>query len=459
MECFKVSFNDIEGRLDSHFYKPEFKALSEGLQKLNYKSLGEIIYFANETWNQKDFFDAEFPYIEISEIDVISGEIKNITYYNKKDAPSRARMIVRENDIIVSTTRPNRGAIALTDKAKDGFIASTGFTILRNLQTKEVDRNYLFHTLRTNLSLKQMLQRSSGGNYPAITTDELKKIIIPLPSPAIQQQVVEIMQSAYKQKQQKEQEAEKLLSSIDDYVLNGLGISLPEVKDKKCFVVYVNEIDGRFNPYYNSSKLKEIIKLSPNKEGIKLVEFREVINSITKGETPLWRGDSYLSEGIPFLKVQNISQEGIKGELAHVSAEVHRRMKRSQLKGGELLYTMAGTIGVVTILPEDFGDANINQAIAKVILKENVNKEYINIVLNSYYCRIQAQKFLTTSAQPNVNFEQIKSIKIPLPSLETQNKIAEEVQRRMSEAEKLKIEANNLVDKAKQQVEDLIISK
>jgi type I restriction enzyme M protein len=193
------------------------------------------------------------------------------------------------------------------------------------------------------------------------------------------------------------------------------------VKAPLCFTIGRGEIKERFDPYYNSPKFRKIIKTSRN---IDLVEFRDLIDLITKGETPLWRGDSYVPKGIPFLKVQNISEEGIKGEISFISNEVHQRMKRSQLKGGELLYSMAGTIGIATILPEDFGIANINQAIAKVILKKEVNKKYLKFILNSNFCKIQAQMFLTTAAQPNINFEQIKSIKIPLPPREIQDKIS-----------------------------------
>jgi type I restriction enzyme M protein len=193
------------------------------------------------------------------------------------------------------------------------------------------------------------------------------------------------------------------------------------VKAPLCFTIGRGEIKERFDPYYNSPKFRKIIKTSRN---IDLVEFRDLIDLITKGETPLWRGDSYVPKGIPFLKVQNISEEGIKGEISFISNEVHQRMKRSQLKGGELLYSMAGTIGIATILPEDFGIANINQAIAKVILKKEVNKKYLKFILNSNFCKTQAQMFLTTAAQPNINFEQIKSIKIPLPPREIQDKIA-----------------------------------
>ena len=68
-------------------------------------------------------------------------------------------------DIAVALTRPHRGAITLIkDK---GIIASTGFSIIRDADYR-VDKEWLLFVLLSNASLQQLLQRSSGGNYPAI---------------------------------------------------------------------------------------------------------------------------------------------------------------------------------------------------------------------------------------------------------------------------------------------------
>jgi len=79
-ESFTIYADEIENRIDPHFYRPEFRELKNKLEKLKNQKLGLVIEFSNETWNQKNFFDAEFPYIEISEVDTETGEIRNIIY-------------------------------------------------------------------------------------------------------------------------------------------------------------------------------------------------------------------------------------------------------------------------------------------------------------------------------------------------------------------------------------------
>jgi restriction endonuclease S subunit len=164
------------------------------------------------------------PYIEISEIDLTKGTIQNISQIDIVDAPSRAKMVVRELDILVSLTRPTRGAIAL-NLHKGINIASTGFSVLRKLKTLDVDRTYLFYALRLPTSLWQMGQRCAGGNYPAITQDELGRILIPLLPIAKQEEIVTHIQSIRTQAQTLQQHAEQILADakaqIERMILGG----------------------------------------------------------------------------------------------------------------------------------------------------------------------------------------------------------------------------------------------
>lgn len=223
-KTFTAKVSQLENRIDPHFYLPGFKALIDNIRQINHAQLGEIVEFSNETWNQKGGFENEFPYIEISEIDLTSGIIQNISYTPIDEAPSRARMVVRANDIIVSTTRPHRGAISFITDKQNGFIASTGFAVLRKLLRGDISKEYLFYILRTQICLQQMLQRSSGGSYPAITTEELKRVYIPIPSPKVQEQIVAdikaFIDKAEVLKAEAKQDLEKAKQEIEALILS-----------------------------------------------------------------------------------------------------------------------------------------------------------------------------------------------------------------------------------------------
>lgn len=226
---FIQAFNLSGGRFDPNFYKPNFQALVNTLKDQPHKRLREIVKFSSESWNQKDFFENTFPYIEISEIDIDKGEISNVSNVKISEAPSRAKMIVRNGDIIISTTRPNRGAIAKITEKENFSIASTGFAVIRNADGNSVMKDYLHSVLRHRICLLQMEQRSSGGNYPAITQEELGNILIPLPHLSVQTKVATNIQAIKEQAKQLEEDAkaeiEKAKAEVEKMILGEVGLS------------------------------------------------------------------------------------------------------------------------------------------------------------------------------------------------------------------------------------------
>ena len=217
-ESYVVWSDEVAGRIDPHFYHPYFKTIERAIQSKDNTQLDELVEFSGETWDQKSVFTDSFPYIEISAIDLTTGSITAIKNIPVNEAPSRAKMLVRDNDIIVSTTRPNRGAIAMINKEQDGNIASTGFAVLREMKTKKISKDFLFVLLRSLLSLKQMEQRQTGGNYPAITADDLKQIRIVIPDKEKQEKIISGVRSYYEKMRNLCEEATKVLSGAQAQV-------------------------------------------------------------------------------------------------------------------------------------------------------------------------------------------------------------------------------------------------
>ncbi len=176
-------------RIDAHYYHPQFRSLERLLLGVPHESLGDIITPSSEQRDPRDSDEQTFRYVEISGVDRRTGEV-SVLAVASKEAPSRARMAVRQDDLIVSLTRPHHGSIALIDEGLDGCIASTGFSILRQSKDSSIKRPYLLAVLRSQLCLPQMLQRSSGGNYPAITEPELMRILIPTPDIETQDRII-----------------------------------------------------------------------------------------------------------------------------------------------------------------------------------------------------------------------------------------------------------------------------
>lgn len=128
-----------------------------------------------------------FKYVDISSIDVVTGIIINPQELLGEEAPSRARKVIHEGDIIISTCRPTRGAVAIVPKELDNQICSTGFCVIR--AKKGVSNKYLHFILRSAVVKEQFRKFSTGSSYPAILDDDVKKTVIPLPKDTIQTQI------------------------------------------------------------------------------------------------------------------------------------------------------------------------------------------------------------------------------------------------------------------------------
>ena len=74
--------------------------------------------------------DDEFVYVDIGSLNRNTKTIEGPQALKGKDAPSRARKVIQEGDVLVSLTRPNLNAVALVTGEYDGQIASTGFEVI-----------------------------------------------------------------------------------------------------------------------------------------------------------------------------------------------------------------------------------------------------------------------------------------------------------------------------------------
>ena len=99
-------------RFDAEYYMPKFLETEALLQTKHAIALGKIAKFSRKRIKPCDEPDKSFRYIDISNINVVTGEITPQVLMGHQ-APSRARKLVETNDIILSTVRPNRNAVAI----------------------------------------------------------------------------------------------------------------------------------------------------------------------------------------------------------------------------------------------------------------------------------------------------------------------------------------------------------
>jgi len=148
---------------------------------------------------------------------------------------------------------------------------------------------------------------------------------------------------------------------------------------------------------------------------------------ITKGTTPTSIGHAFVPEGINFLKVESISENGqfIESKIARITQECHDALRRSQLKSGDILFSIAGALGRAAFVTEDIVPANTNQALAIIRLKQSddVLPKYVLKTLATGTVLEQIEKFKGGVAQQNLSLAQVRDFEIPLPPLPEQQRI------------------------------------
>ncbi|AZI67469.1 hypothetical protein EIB71_07210 [Kaistella daneshvariae] len=165
--------------------------LDEEFGKLDCKQV-EIGQILEKTINLNpitEFKEKEFTYIDITSINNVQYSIDNPKILKGKDAPSRAKKVVKQGDIVFATTRPNLKNIAIVKEDYINPIASTGFCVLRPLETK-LNNEYLFYFLTSQKVQELITPFIKGAQYPAISDKDLLSIKIPLPNSISEQKKV-----------------------------------------------------------------------------------------------------------------------------------------------------------------------------------------------------------------------------------------------------------------------------
>lgn len=188
---FSIKRANVNDRLDPYYYKPEYldmiKILEMEKNKYKIKRLSDVVEFSKQTFSPTANLDKTFKYIKISDVDDEIGIITSFSELLGKDAPSRARKLIQNGDILISKLDGSLKSIAIVPSDLDGCVATTGFEIIK---PKNVDGLYLHTLLRNDISQTQLKQRTTGAIMASISQDEMGSIIIPVPSREVMSKIV-----------------------------------------------------------------------------------------------------------------------------------------------------------------------------------------------------------------------------------------------------------------------------
>lgn len=180
------------GRWDIDFHLPPV-----GITVFPKAILAPVSKFADVVKTKRDPTrkpNETFLYVDIASIDVETGVILRPQELTGEEAPSRARKVIHAYDIIISTCRPTRGAIAVIPEELHGQICSTGFSVIRAKQGQ--NPYYIHFALRLASTLEQFRKWSTGSSYPAILDEDVSKTLLPIPDAVAQDKIAKVIRYA-----------------------------------------------------------------------------------------------------------------------------------------------------------------------------------------------------------------------------------------------------------------------
>lgn len=452
-KVFIVQRSEIEGRLDPKMALYNRKVQSSLYPKVKLKDVlvCKPQYGASEPGVPRSSIK-EPRYIRITDIDengLISHDELGATAKIIED-----KYILCENDILIARSGATVGKAYIHKPALyDCFFA--GYLIRFIINTDKALPEYIFTYTQLNAYKEWVnaIQRPSG--QPNINSEEYQSLEIPLPNIERQQVIVDVIKSAYLQKKQKESEAKQLLDNVDAYILNELGITLPEIKTdlkNRIFKVNRSELEERLDP----TVYKDVIKLiSNNYDNVKLSSVAYINPTGTfKGkdiETPI--------SFIPMEFIDEIYSEVSKLE----DTTIENASGFTKFKEGDLLWAKItpcmqnGKSAIAKNLTNGLGCGSTEFFVMRN-KDERLAIEYLHVILHMKCVRETAMLYFGGSAgQQRVSSAFLENFNLPLPPKDKQIEIANHVYTIRQKAKALQEEGKVLLEEAKRKVESMII--
>lgn len=321
--------------------------------------------------------DRLYTYLRITDIQD-DGSL-DTTDLKSVDNPDASKYLLSPNDIVFARTGASTGRNYFYD-GSDGVFVFAGFLIKFSLDPQKVNPLFVKYFCQSTQYRNWVKSFSTGSTRGNINAQTFGNMDIPLPSRAAQDYLVSV------------------LSPIDAKI----------------------KLNQKINDNLQQ-QLRTIFRAkftdNPELERIEKKPLSELCNVVTKGTTPTTLGKSFVESGINFIKAESILDDHSidKSKFAFIDEETNTLLKRSVIHAGDVVFTIAGTLGRFALIDDNVLPANTNQAVAiirvdaKKILPEYIYTCFIGGWHTDYYTKRVQQ-----AVQANLSLTTIKSLPIPV---------------------------------------------
>ncbi|WP_170620474.1 restriction endonuclease subunit S [Aliivibrio fischeri] len=363
--------------------------------------------------------------------------------FNEKNKKSQ----ITNNDILIARVGANLGMVCKANGISS-LANMANAIIIKTNDVNSADADFYTSFLLSPMGKNQIYSGAAGGAQGVFNTKLTQEIIVPVPPLPEQRKIAKILSTWDRgiatteklidaSKQQKKALMQQLLTGKKRLV------------DPETGMAFEGEWRKSKTPYESLPSDWSELALE------KLSSF------ITKGATPTTYGFEWQEYGIPFLRSECVGKNGFKESgLNYICDAAHEAMARSKVYAGDILITITGNVGRVCRLPNKYPQANINQHIAKVTLKdENVCSDFIFHCLQDNKYQSNFERITTGQAYPQISLVQVRNTIVPLPPISEQQKIASVLIAADKEIELLEAKLAHLKQEKKALMQQLLTGK
>jgi len=214
-----VNFSQIQKakRMDAEYFQPGPFKFGELVSITDYKvkPLSEVVESVSAKFDSKKEPNKNFKYVELSNINSSIGTIDGFSEVLGKEAPSRAKRILKAGDVLVSSVQGSLGKVALIEKGQQGHLASTGFFQFRS---KEILPEVLLVLAKSTFVQSQLEQRCAGTILTAVPKESIKDIFIPIVPKPTQEKIANLIHRSHEARKKSKELLEEAKRKVEELI-------------------------------------------------------------------------------------------------------------------------------------------------------------------------------------------------------------------------------------------------
>lgn len=458
LECVELKYSEISDidnnktlRFDSEFFSKETITALEKLSASNHFYLDKksIVSgpFGSTLKSSSYLSKGDIPFVRIE--DIKGGfyvKRDNLIYISHSDNNRIKNSQLIVDDLILSKVGNSIGFFArVDDELKTCNISENNIGIKLSTYDKE-KKHIILAYLNSYYGQAVLLSKKSGNAQPKLNVEDICHIPIPdfsIEFSRLVSQCIIASEKSYKSSNIKYSEAESILNSflgIGFDKLSNSGLSIKKLSDS------YNKT-GRLDSEYYQLKYDELIAKLKSLNSYKLGT-DEGICTFKKSIEP--GSGYYQDEGIPFIRVSDISKFGIQESEIKLPYDVDDNIERLYPKKDTILFSKDGSIGIAYKVDKDL-KVITSGALLHLNIKD-INKvlpEYLTLVLNSRLVQMQAERDSNGAVIQHWRIDEISNVLIPVAPMEIQI----DIENKINESFRLRKESEELIKKGIRAVE------